>query len=145
MEFLRKLTAKKADLFKDLADDVWDELGDISKISKGMKQISRTGGKYALTAQLLMILNFPEEAEMLRDTFNITGKGPTGIKGFQGTPMAHLLEATTAITIHRDAAAKEVQGYSDMGATSTYRDLNVILPQLRSMVKQTKPTKKGKK
>lgn len=138
MEFLRKQAAQKAEGFKELADEVWDELGDIRGISKGMKQVAKTGGKYALAAQLLMMLNYPDEAEMLRDSYNVTGAGPTGAQGFQGTPLAHMLDATAALVIHRNTSAISIQGYADAGATSTMKDLITILPQLRSFAKEGK-------
>lgn len=145
MEFLRKMARDSASSFKDLADTVWAELGDANSIPEEYKRISKSAGKYALTAQLLMIMNFPDNAEVFRDGFNITNEGPTGSKGFQGSPVGSLLEGVAEISAHRNAAAIGTQGNSDVTQTSTYDDLDRLLPQIREMGKPEKPTKKGRK
>lgn len=136
MEFLRKMARQSATAFKDIADEVWDEVGDVKGISKEFKSIEHSAGKYALTAQLLMTLNFPDDAEIFRGSFNITGQGPTGSQGFKGTPVGHLLDGVAEISMHRNAAAIGAQGFSDVSQTSTFEDLGKLLPQLRSMVKE---------
>lgn len=144
MEFLRKMARESATGFKDLADTVWAELGDTSGIPEEYKGISKSAGKYALTAQLLMMMNFPDDAEVFRDGFNITNKGPTGAEGFKGTPIAALLAGVSEVSMHRNASAIGTQGFSDVTQTSTYEDLDRLLPQLKAMAEK-KPTKKGRK
>lgn len=133
MEFLNKLARKAATDFKDIADDVWDELGDSSMIPKAMKDISTSAGKYALASQLLMAMNFPDDADIFRHSFNVTGNGPTGSKGFAGTPIGHLLDSVADISLHRNTAAIGTQGYADISQTSTIDDLGKLLPNLRAM------------
>lgn len=131
MELLRKHARKAATSFKDLADDVWEEVGD----TKGLpKALGETAGKYALTAQLLMTMNFPDEAEIFRGGFNVTGRGPTGAQGFEGTPIAHLLDNVAEVSMQRNTAAIGTQGFADVSQTSTIDDLGQLLPMLRSMV-----------
>lgn len=144
MEFLRKLAQESAMGFKDLADEVWGELGDISGVPQAYKDISTSAGKYALTTQLLMTLNFPDDAEMFRDGFNITNKGPTGSEGFKGTPVGNLLNGVSEIAMHRNAAAVGAQGFSDVTSTSTYEDLERMLPQLDALGTKAKPEKESK-
>lgn len=138
MDFLRKIAKDTATKFKDLADEVWDELGDTSGVPQAYKDVSRSAGKYALTAQLLMTMTFPDEAETFKDSFNITNDGPTGSQGFSGTPIGHLLDSVAEITVQRNAGAIGTQGYSDVSQTSTIEDLGALLPRIRSMVKETK-------
>lgn len=136
MEFLRKLAQQSAEGFKEIADEVWGELGDTSGAPQEFKDMGRSAGKYALTAQLLMTLNFPDEAELFRDSFNATGKGPTGANGFEGTPMGHMLSQVAEASATRNAAAIGTQGFSDVTQTSTYDDLGKLLPQLRQAFKE---------
>lgn len=143
MEFLRKMAREAAMGFKDTADSVWDELGDIKGVPQAYKDVSRSAGKYALTAQLLMILNFPDNAEMFRDTFNTTNKGPTGAHGFSNTPIGNLLNGVSELSMQNNASAIGSQGYADVTQTSTYEDLERMLPQLDALA--TKSPKKGSK
>lgn len=129
MEFLRKMAQQSAEGFKEIADEVWDRLGDMKAV-KGYKEASRTAGKYALTAQLLMIMNFPDDADVLRHSFNVTGKGPTGSDGFKGTRVGDILDAVADITKERNIQAVASTGYADISQTSTYDDLGRLLPQI---------------
>lgn len=138
MELLRKIARQTATSFKDIADDVWDELGDTSMAPEGFRKTSRSSGKYALTAQLLMTMNFPDDAEIFRSSFNVTNAGPTGSHGFKGTPVAHLLDAVADISQERNAAAIGTVGFSDVTQTSTINDLGKLLPIIRSMAKEKK-------
>lgn len=131
MEFLRKMAQQSAEGFKDIADEVWDRLGDMKGVPQGYKDTSRTAGKYALTAQLLMTMNFPDDADILRHSFNVTGKGPTGADGFKGTGVGDLLDAVADITKERNLQAKGTTGYADISQTSTYDDLGNLLPMIR--------------
>jgi hypothetical protein len=133
MEFLRKMAQQSAEGFKQIADEVWDRLGDMKGVPKGYKDTARTAGKYALTSQLLMTMNFPDDADILRHSFNVTGKGPTGSDGFSGTPVGDLLDAVADITKERNVQAKGTTGYSDISQTSTYDDLGNLLPMIRLM------------
>lgn len=133
MEFLKEMARKSANDFKEIADDVWGELGDSSMIPKALKEISSSAGKYALASQLLMTMNFPDDADMFRNSFNATNKGPTGSKGFAKTPIGHLLDSVADISAHRNAAAIGVQGFADISQTSTIKDLGEVLPQVRNM------------
>lgn len=136
MEFLRQQAERTASNFKDLADEVWDELGDLKGVSQGYKDAGKSAGKYALTAQLLMTMNFPDNAEVFRDAFNATGKGPTGAEGFKGTPIGGLLTAVAAISQHRNASAIGTVGFSDVTQTSTINDLGKDLPVIRRMLEK---------
>lgn len=134
MEFLQKIAEQAATKFKNLADEVWDELGDTSGVPQAYKDVSRSAGKYALTAQLLMTMNFPEEADEFRGSFNITNDGPTGAQGFSGTPIGNMLNAVAEITIHRNTSAITAQGFADATQTSTIDDLGRMLPDIRAMI-----------
>lgn len=138
MDLLRKTARQVATSFKDIADEVWEELGDTSGVPQGYKDVARSAGKYALTAQLLMTMNFPDEAEVFRNSFNITNDGPTGSEGFSGTPIGNLLDGVAEVSSHRNTAAIGTQGYSDVTATSSIDDLGKLLPMLRGMVKEGK-------
>lgn len=136
MDFLRKQAQETAQGFKELADEVWDEVGDVSGIKGVFKGMERTAGKYALTAQLLMTLNFPDEADVFRDSFNNSGKGPTGSKGFEGSPIAHLLDGVADVAQTLNASAIATSGAADISQTSTYDDLGKLLPRLRALSKE---------
>lgn len=134
MEFLRKLAKQSADRFKDTAEEVWDSLGDTSGVPQAYKDVSRSAGKYALTAQLLMIMNFPDEPEVFSETFNVTNDGPTGASGFEGTPIGNLLSSVAKITQQRNVEAIGVQGFGDVTQTSSLKDLVEMLPLIDEMV-----------
>lgn len=138
MEFLRKMAQQAADKFKDTADEVWDSLGDTSGVPQAYKDVSRSAGKYALTAQLLMILNFPDEPEVFSETFNVTNTGPTGASGFEGTPIGHLLSSVAKITAQRNSEAIGVQGFGDVTQTSSLDDLVELLPLIDEMAEEGK-------
>lgn len=138
MELLRKIARETATSFKDIADEVWDELGDTSGIPEGFKKVSKSAGKYALTAQLLMAMNFPDDAEVFRSSFNITNEGPTGAQGFKDTPLAHLLDSVADMSMQRNASAIGTQGFSDATQTSTIEDLGKLLPKIRGLAKEGK-------
>ncbi|AHK11874.1 hypothetical protein CHOED_014 [Vibrio phage CHOED] len=133
MEFLRKLARQSAEGFKDIAEEVWDEIGDTKGIPQGLKDAGRSAGKYALAAQLLMMINFPDEAETFRHSFNINGDGPTGATEFEGTPYGRLLDGVAEAVQDMNASAIGVQGFADVTQTSSYEDLGKMLPMLRDM------------
>lgn len=133
MELLRKMARRTATSFKDIADEVWDEVGDTSGVPEGFKRAANSVGKYAFTAQLLMAMNFPDDAEVFRSSFNVTNEGPTGADGFQGTPLAHILNTVAEISQERNTAAIGTQGFSDVTQTSTIEDLGRLLPMVRQM------------
>lgn len=144
MKFLKDAAKKAAEGFKDLAEDVWDAMGDTSGAPEAVKKAGPTIGKYALTSQLLMMLNFPDSAEGLRDSFNVIGNGPTGARGFTG-PLKASLENVAKISKDNNEQAQRLQGFADISSTSTYDDLANMLPVL-TMMAEAKPTKKrGKK
>lgn len=142
MQFLRDAAKAAGQGFKGIADEVWGSLGNTENAPEGAKVAGRTMGKYALTAQLLMMLNFPDDAEMYRDTYNITGGGPTGARNFKGT-VGNLLARTAQVASSINMEAMEVQGFADISSTSTYDDLSKLLPQLTQVVEK-KPAKRGK-
>lgn len=133
MKFLRDIARKAANDFKNMADEVWDELGDTNGVPQAYKDVSRSAGKYALTSQLLMAMNFPDEAEVFRDSFNITNGGPTGAQGFEGSPIGFMLDRVAEVAMSRNTAAIGTQGYGDVTQTSTIEDLGQLLPMLRGM------------
>lgn len=136
MDILRKVARQAATSFKDIADDVWDEVGDAKGVSQLVKGVPRSAGKYALTSQLLMAMNFPDEAPTFQHSFNITNDGPTGSVGFQGTPIGHLLDSVAEVSQQRNASAIGIQGYAEAASTSTIDDLGNLLPKLRAMANE---------
>ena len=133
MDFLRKMARQSGQEFKDLADEVWAEVGS-SFDKDSFKGMERSAGKYALTAQLLMTLNFPEDATTFRDSFNFTGEGPTGAQGFMGTPIQIALDGVAEMATVLGAQAMRDTGAIDVTKTSTYQDLDRILPELRRIL-----------
>lgn len=133
MEFLRKMARESGMGFKELADEVWAEVGDVSAVKSQFKGMEKSAGKYALTAQLLMTLNFPDDAETFRSSFNVTGKGPTGADGFSGTSIGDMLNGVSEVAAQMNAAAIGTSGAADISQTSTYDDLGKLIPRLRTL------------
>ncbi|WFZ78502.1 hypothetical protein MQM1_019 [Aeromonas phage vB_AsaP_MQM1] len=134
MQFLYDMAAQVSEQFKDTADAVWDAVGPSHRGSGKLKEAQRTAGKYALVASLGMMLNFPDNADLFRDTFNLTGPGPTGADGFLEdeslASMGRVIGRTAAISSANNAQALMAQGYADVGATSTLEDIEKMLPML---------------
>lgn len=134
MDFLRKHAQQSAVGFKELADEVWSEVGATEGLRETFKGMEKTAGKYALTAQLLMTLNYPQEAETFRNGFNATGPGPTGSEGFADTPIGTMLDAVSELSQTLQAQAIGTTGAADISQTSTYEDLSKVLPRLRALM-----------
>lgn len=134
MQFLQEMAAAAADKFKDTADAVWDALGSNTKNSGKLKGAHRVAGKYALTAHLCMMMNYPDNAELFRDTFNLTGDGPTGAASFyedeETSEVGALLGRGANVAMVNSQQAMMAQGYADVSATSTLDDIQKMLPML---------------
>lgn len=128
--------------FKDLADSVWDSMGDTSGVPKAAKKAGRTLGKYALTSQLMMMFNFPDDAAMFRDSFNISGDGPTGASEFGG-PIGTVLTNASDMAMQTNQEAINAQGFADISSTSTIEDIRKLLPTMMKTKEQPK-LKRGK-
>lgn len=137
MEFLRKATQAAGEDFKDLADAVWEQMGDTQGIPQALKNEGKTLGKYALAAQLAMMFNFPDDADMFRDSFNIIGGGPTGANEFTGTMHSILVNASD-MAEGTNQEAIQAQGFADISSTSTFDDIRKMLP---SLMKEQQPPK----
>lgn len=145
MQFLYDMAAQVSEQFKDTAEAVWDAMGPSHRGSGKLREAQRTAGKYALTASLGMMLNFPDNAELFRDTFNLTGPGPTGADEFLSdtdlSAMGRVVGRTSAISSANNMQALMAQGYADVGATSTLEDIQKMLPML-VMVSDVKGARK---
>lgn len=134
MQFLYDIAAQASENFKDTADAVWDALGESHKGSKTLREAQRTAGKYALTATLAMMMNFPDNSDMFRDTFNVTGPGPTGADGFLSdkelASVGRLMGRGAAVASTNNMQARMVNGFADVTATSTLSDIQKMLPML---------------
>ena len=137
MQFLKEAAASAADKFKDTADAVWDALGPTTKNSGKLKVAHRVAGKYALTASLGMMMNFPDNAELFRDTYNLTGEGPTGAMKFfedeETSEVGMLLGRGANVSMVNNQQAQMAQGYADVLATSTLDDIQKMLPMLMAV------------
>ena len=134
MQFLQELAADTADKFKDTAEAVWDALGGPVKKSERLKEAQYSAGKYALTASLCMMMNFPDNADVFRDIYNLNGKGHTGAFSFVDDEELHdigkvLGRASNVATVNNYQARMAV-GHADVSATSTLDDIQKMLPML---------------
>lgn len=134
MQFLQDLAAQTADKFKDTAEAVWDALGPTARNSGKLKESQRTAGKYALTASLGMMMNYPDNAEVFRDTFNLTGPGHTGAGNFldddELAGIGRILGRSANVSMVNNQQAQMVMGYADVTATSSLSDIQKMLPML---------------
>ena len=134
MQFLQDLAAQAADKFKDTADAVWDALGPSAKNSGKLRESQRTAGKYALVSSMAMMMNYPDNAELFRDTFNLTGPGHTGASKFfddeEVSEIGSVLGRSANVAMVNNQQAKMVQGYANVAATSTLDDILKMLPML---------------
>lgn len=134
MQFLKEIAADASERFKDTADAVWDSMRPTTKNSGKLKEASRIAGKYALTANLAMMMNFPDNAELFRDTFNVTGPHHTGAKRFfedeETSDVGLILGRGANIAMVNNKQAQMAQGYADVLATSTLSDIQKMLPML---------------
>ena len=134
MQFLYDLAAQAGDNFKETADAVWDALGESHKGSKTLREAQRTAGKYALTATMAMMMNYPDNAELFRDTFNVTGPGPTGAGEFMGDKelesVGRLIGRGSVVAGANNSQAQMMNGFADVTATSTLSDIQNMLPML---------------
>lgn len=140
MEFLRKAAKAASEDFKELADSVWDSMGDTRGVPAAAKKAGRTLGKYALTSQLIMMFNFPDDADMFRDSFNVTGDGPTGASEFGG-PIGTVLTNAADMAMQTNQEAINAQGFADISSTSTIEDIRKALPSLVKTKEQPKLTR----
>lgn len=140
MDFLRKAAKAASEDFKDLADSVWEAMGDTRGTPEVVKKAGKTLGKYAIASQLIMMFNFPDDADMFRDSFNVTGDGPTGASEFGGPIGTALMNAADmAMSINQEA--QNAQGFADIASTSTIDDVRKMLPSLMKVKEQPKLTR----
>ena len=142
MEFLRKQAKRVSDEFKDAADEVWDSLQGAPNMPD-MKNSGATGGKYALTATMPMCMNFPDNSDIIEETFNDNGEGPTGVTGFIDTPLGKYLGATGELARTQSQQALSAMVPPDPTATSSISDLLEVLPEFASLAREG--SKRGKK
>lgn len=147
MEFMDKLAAKAAERFKDTADLLWEGLGGpTASKSKTVSNAKFSAGKYATLATMVLMMNFPDNAMVFRQAFNVTGNGPDGVEGFAASKsvtanaIARTLHNTHAVSQKLSLDAIEATGKADVTATSTLRDIQQILPVVLRNV-QTKDNK----
>lgn len=143
MEFLRKQAKSITEDFKEASEEVWDSLSDL----EGMPDLKNAGpqaGKYALTATLLMCMNYPDISEDIEETFNLTGEGPTGTSGFIDTPLGKYLAANGELSRTRSEQALAAMVPPDPTSTSSIDDLMELLPEF-SQLAHGEGTKRGKK
>jgi len=145
MEFMDKLAAKAADKFKETADSLWEGLGGTqASKSKTVRNAKFSAGKYATLATMVLMLNFPDNASVFRQAFNVTGNGPDGVEGFAASKsvtanaIARALHNTQVISQKLSLDAIRETGNADVTATSTLKDIRQILPVITRSVKETK-------
>lgn len=134
MQFLYDIAAQVSEQFKETSDAVWDALGDSPKGSKTLRGAQRTAGKYAITATLAMMMNYPDNAEMFRDVFNVTGEGPTGASEFLSdkelSSLGRMLGRASSVAVTNNVQAFNIQGYADVSASSTLEDIQKMIPMI---------------
>lgn len=140
MDFIRKAAQAASEEFKETSEKVWERMGDTQGVPEELKKMGKTLGKYALTAQLGMMFNFPDDADLFRDSFNIIGDGPTGANEFTGTMHTILINASN-IAQQINEEATNAQGFADISSTSTLSDITKLLPQLMASKKKIDITK----
>lgn len=153
MHFMDKLAADAATRFKETADRVWESLGGPeASQSKTVKGAKYSAGKYAVTATMVNMMNFPDNAPLFAHVFNVTGNGPDGVQGFAASKsvtanrIARALDNTQNVAQNLALQATAAQGFADVSATSTLSDLNKILPVLtKAPTKEAKGKPKGTK
>ena len=153
MEFMDKMAAQAADKFKETAGEVWEALGgqEASK-SNTVRQARFSAGKYAVLATMVLMMNYPDNARLFRQGFNVNGNGPTGVDEFAATKsvtankIARMLHNTNMLAEALSIEAIAATGRADPTATSTLTDLMQLLPILARAIEEEKPKKrKGSK
>lgn len=145
MEFMDKLAAQAADNFKKTADGLWASLGGPkASQSKTVRKSKFSAGKYAVLATMVLMMNYPDNASVFRQVFNVTGTGPNGVEGFAASKsvtanaIARALHNTQIISQTLSLEAIEAQGFADVSATSTLKDIQKLLPVITRNVKGEK-------
>lgn len=148
MQFMDKLAAEAANKFKETSDELWEFLGGPEASQSKTVRASRfSAGKYATLATMVLMMNYPDNATVFRDAFNVTGNGPDGVAGFAATKsvtanrIARALHNTQVISQTLSLEAIRAQGYADITATSTLDDILQMLPVITSPVKPAKGKK----
>jgi len=137
MKFIDDIAAEAANSFKDISDMLWESLGgpEASK-SSTVKTAKYTAGKYAVLSTMILMLNYPDNARVFRDAFNVTGHGPDGVEGFAASKsvtankIARVLNNTQVVSETLSLEAIREQGFADVSATSTLADIKKLLPVL---------------
>lgn len=151
MDFMDKLAAQAADNFKETAGDLWEFLGGPEASNSNTVRNARfSAGKYAVLATMVLMMNYPDNANIFRDAFNVTGNGPDGVDGFAASKsvtankIARALHNTQVVSQTLSLEAIRVAGQADPTATSTLKDIRKLLPVLTTPVEQPKRKKGGK-